>query len=116
MMVTSLLTVLAGGALYWIISGGLTLAWVATGPGLGFTIGSVAALAAFFLGALGIGPTAGQIGALGGEIAASGQGPTPQQIDRMQGLEKKLSSLENTEFVLLAIALVTMATARYWAF
>jgi hypothetical protein len=34
----------------------------------------------------------------------------------MQGLEKKLSSLENTEFVLLAIALATMATARYWAF
>lgn len=116
MMVTSLLTVLAGGVLYWMLSGGLTLAWAATGPGLGFTIGSVAALVAFFLGALGIGPTAGQIGALDGRIAASGQGPTPQQIDRMRGLEKKLSTLENTEFVLLVIALVTMATARYWVF
>jgi hypothetical protein len=116
MMVTSLLTVLGGGALYWIISGGLTLAWVGTGPGLGFTIGSVAALIAFFLGALGIGPTAGQIGALGGQIAAAGQGPTPQEIARMRGLEKKLNTLENTEFILLVIALVTMATARYWIF
>jgi uncharacterized membrane protein len=116
MMITSLLTVLAGGALYWMISGGLSLAWAATGPGLGFTIGSAAALIAFFLGALGIGPTAAQIGAFGGQIAASRQGPTPQQLDRMQALEKKLSSLENTEFVLLAISLVTMATARYWAF
>jgi hypothetical protein len=115
MMVTSLLTVLAGGALYWMLAGGLTLAWAATGPGLGFTIGSVAALLAFFLGALGIGPTSGQIGALGGQIAA-GQGPTQQQIARMRGLEKKLSTFENTEFILLVIALVTMATARYWVF
>jgi hypothetical protein len=115
MMVTSLLTVLAGGALYWTLSGGLTLAWAATGPGLGFTIGSVASLIAFFLGALGIGPTSGQIGVLGGQIAA-GQGATPQQSGRMRGLEKKLSTLENTEFVLLVIALVTMATARYWVF
>jgi hypothetical protein len=34
----------------------------------------------------------------------------------MRGLEKKLSTLENTEFVLLVIVLVTMATARYWVF
>jgi hypothetical protein len=114
MMVTSLLTVLAGGALFWTISGGLTLAWITTGPGLGFTLGSVAALIAFFLGALGIGPTAGQIGTLGEQIAR--QEPTQQQIARVQGLEKKLSTLENTEFVLLVIALVTMATARYWSF
>jgi uncharacterized membrane protein len=116
MVSTSLLTVLAGGALYWMISGGLTLAWITTGPGLGFTIGSVAALIAFFLGTFGIGPTSGQIGALGGQIGASGQGPTPAQASRMQALEKKLSLIENTEFVLLAISLVTMATARYWIF
>lgn len=116
MVTTSLLTVLAGGALYWIISGGLTLAWAKTGPGLGFTIGSVAALIAFFLGTFGIGPTSGQIGALGGQIAASGQGPTPQQASTLRGLEKKLSTIENVEFVLLVISLVTMATARYWIF
>lgn len=116
MVSTSLLTVLAGGALLWFLSGGLNLAWVQTGPGLGFTIGSVAALIAFFLGTFGIGPTSGQLGALGGQIAASGQGPTPEQASRMQALEKKLSTIENTEFVLLAISLVTMATARYWVF
>lgn len=116
MVTTSLLTVLAGGALYWIISGGLTLAWAKTGPGLGFTIGSVAALIAFFLGTFGIGPTSGQIGALGGQIAASGQGPTPQQASTLRGLEKKLNTIENVEFVLLVISLVTMATARYWIF
>jgi hypothetical protein len=116
MMSTSLLTVLAGGALYWFISGGLNLAWAATGPGLGFTIGSLAALVAFLLGTFGIGPTAGQISALGGQIAASGKGPTPEQGLKMATLERKLASVENVEFVLLVIALLTMATARYWAF
>jgi hypothetical protein len=116
MVTTSLLTVLAGGALYWMLSGGLTLAWAKTGPGLGFTIGSVAALIAFFLGTFGIGPTSGQIGALGGQIAASGQGPTPQQASQLKTLDSRLSLIENVEFVLLVIALLTMATARYWVF
>jgi uncharacterized membrane protein len=116
MVSTSLLTVLAGGMLYWFLSGGLNLAWAATGPGLGFTIGSLAALIAFFLGTFGIGPTSGQIGALGGQIAASGRAPSPEQTSRMQALEQKLSTIENVEFVLLVIALVTMATARYWVF
>ena len=116
MMVTSLLTVIAGGALYWFLSGGINLAWIRTGPGLGFTIGSVAALIAFFLGATIIGPTAGQIETLGRQIAASGQGPTPQQASTMQRLEKKIARTENLEFVLLIVSLVTMATARYWFF
>lgn len=116
MMSTSLLTVLAGGALYWFISGGLNLAWVKSGPGLGFTIGSLAALVAFLLGTFGIGPTAGQISALGGQIAASGKGPTPEQASKIQTLEKRMSTIENVEFVLLVTALLTMATARYWTF
>jgi hypothetical protein len=116
MMSTSLLTVLAGGALFWFISGGLNLSWAATGPGLGFTLGSLAALVAFLLGSFGIGPTAGKISALGGQIATSGNGPTPEQGLKMQTLEKKMTNLENVEFVMLVIALLTMATARYWAF
>jgi hypothetical protein len=116
MMITSLLTVIAGGVLYWSFSGGINLAWVATGPGIGFTIGSVAALVAFFLGAMGIGATAGQIEALGVQIATSGRGPTPEQAGKLHALETKVSALENVEFVLLVISLVTMATARYWIF
>lgn len=116
MISTSLLTVLAGGALYWFISGGLNLAWAASGPGLGFTIGSLAALVAFLVGTFGIGPTSGQMGALGGQIAASGQGPTPEQANTMQRLEKRLSRAEQIDFIMLVIAMLTMATARYWAF
>lgn len=116
MMVTSLLTILAGGALYWFSSGGLNGSWITTGPGLGFTIGSLAALIAFFLGMVGIGPTYGQIAALGQQIAAAGTSPTPEQVNQMRQLEKRVNVLERVEFVLLVIALVTMATARYWIF
>jgi hypothetical protein len=116
MMGTSLLTVLAGGALYWFLSGGFSLAWISSGPGLGFTIGSVAALVAFLVGGFGIGPTSGQMSVLGGQIAASGRGPTPEQSSLLQALEKKLARAEWIDFIMLAISMLTMATARYWAF
>lgn len=116
MISTSLLTVVAGGALLWFISGGLNLGWITTGPGLGFTIGSLAALVAFLVGTFGIGPTAGQMSVLGGQIAASGNGPTAEQVNLMQVLEKRLSRVEQVDFIMLVISMLTMATARYWAF
>lgn len=116
MQVTSLLTVLAGGVLFWSSSGGLNPAWLTTGPGLGFTLGSLASLVAFFVGTFGIGPISMQMGALGEQIAASGRGPTPEQISTMQSLEKRLNRVEQIDFVMLVIAMLTMATARYWIF
>jgi hypothetical protein len=116
MISTSLLTVLAGGFLYWFSSGGLNTAWMASGPGLGFTIGSLASLVAFLVGSFGIGPTSAQMGALGQQIGESGGRPTPEQISTLQALEKKLSRAEMIDFVMLVIAMVTMATARYWIF
>jgi hypothetical protein len=116
MLSTSLLTVVAGGALYLFTSGGLSLSWIKTGPGLGFTIGSIAALIAFLVGNLGIGPASGRIGALGQKIATSGGPPTPEQLSEVQALEKKLYQAEVIDFVALIIAMLTMATARYWVF
>lgn len=116
MISTSLLTVLAGGILYWFSSGGFNAAWIASGPGIGFTIGSLAALVAFLVGNFGIGPTAAQMGAVGRQIGASGGSPTPKQIGTLQSLEKKLARAELIDFVMLVIAMVTMATARYWTF
>lgn len=116
MSVSSFLTILAGLALFWYASGGLSVWWLRSGPGVGFTIGSIAAVIAFLLGMLGIGPTSGRIAALGQEMAASGKAPTPEQMNRMRQLEQRVSRLERVEFILLVVALVTMATARYWAF
>jgi uncharacterized membrane protein len=116
MIGTSLLTVLAGGILYWFSSGGFNAAWIASGPGIGFTIGSLTSLVAFVFGTFGIGPTSMQMGVLGGQIAASGKGPTPEQLAQMQALDKRLNVAETVDFIMLVVAMLTMATARYWAF
>lgn len=48
----STLAVLAGAVLYWRDSSGLQLSWISTPAGLGFTVGAVAALAAWLGGTL----------------------------------------------------------------
>lgn len=116
MMSTSLLTVLAGGALYVFTSGGFNLTWILSGTGLGFTIGSLAALVAFVVGSFVIGPTSGQLGALGQQIGMSGKPPTAEQLKTLHSLEMKLTRAEKIDFIMLSLAMLTMATARYWTF
>jgi hypothetical protein len=116
MQVNSTLCMLAGVILFWYASGGLSASWLASGPGIGFTIGSVAGLLSFVLGAAFIGPRGGRIGKLGAAIAAAGGPPSAAQAQEMHRLEVELARLEQVEFVLLVIALLTMATARYWYF
>ena len=116
MQVNSILGVVAGLIMFWFASGRLSASWLTSGPGIGFTIGSVAGLLSFFLGALFIGPRAGRIGKLGQNIAAAGGPPSAAQAEEMHRLETELARIENVEFGLLVIALLTMATARYWYF
>lgn len=116
MATISLLTVLAGGALYLNTSGGFNALWLTSGPGIGFTIGSAAGVIAFLVGTFGIGPTAGAMGALGAKIAQAGGPPSPEQLNALHSLEKRLNRVEVIDFVMLALSILTMATARYWDF
>ena len=116
MQSTSLATVLAGVVLYFYSSVGLNVFWIRTGPGIGLTLGSLAALIAFFVGNFGIGSTSAKMGALGQKIAASGKPPSPAQLSELQALEKRLNLAEWIDFTTLAISMLTMATARYWTF
>lgn len=116
MQVNSLLCVSAGALLFWFASGRLSSVWLSSGPGIGFTIGSVAGLLSFILGAAFIGPRAGRMGRLGAAIAAAGGPPSAEQAAEMHRLEAQIGRLESIEFALLVVALVTMATARYWFF
>lgn len=116
MGMVSLLTVLAGAVLYWNTSGGLNFNWIKTGPGIGFTIGSVVSIGVFFMGMTMMSPRGERMSALGKEIGMNGGAPTPEQAAEMEKLEQELAILERVDFVLLTIALLTMATARYWAF
>lgn len=112
----SILAILSGLGLLWFASGGLNGAWFTTGPGLGFTIGSLAGLAAFSVGFFGIRPRAEALGALGAAIAAAGGPPTPQQGAELGRLDAEIHFYERWDVLLLVVSLVMMATARYWIF
>lgn len=116
MNVASMLTILAGLALYWFSSGGLRAAWITSGPGLGLTLGSLAGLVAFGIGFVGIRPRAERMGALGAAIAAAGGPPTPEQGAELGRLDAEIHAYERWDVTLLVVSLALMATARYWGF
>ncbi len=108
------LTVLAGALLYWRDSSGLSLAWITTPTGIGFTLGALLALVGFVMGFVLVKPPADQMGKLSGEIESGGKPPTREQVAEMGRLNTSLVQLGRITFGLLTLALVCMATARYW--
>jgi uncharacterized membrane protein len=114
MGLASLLTVAAGALLYWRDSGGFQWSWITSAPGLGFSLGALVGIAVFFIGLLVIKPTAERLSALGQQIASAGQPPSIEQLAEMKRLQAKMSTISRWDFILLTIALLAMATARYW--
>ncbi len=109
-MGAAILTVLAGAVLYWRDSQGFTSAWTSSGPGWGFGIGAV-----FALGGMVFGMMVGQSAHKLGQISAAAKGnPTPEQIAELQATSKRMSTTSGISTALLILALVCMATARYW--
>jgi ribose/xylose/arabinose/galactoside ABC-type transport system permease subunit len=82
--------------------------------GLVLTIGAILATLAFFEGYLGVGKNVEKLTAMGGQIAASGAPPTPEQGSTMQKLQDDIKKHGQQDLVLLLLAVLAMATARYW--
>ena len=110
--VSAILTVLAGGSLYWIDSGGLTSAWMHSGAGLGFGIGAFFALIGFIFGMM-VGNTNGALAKLGAQIQGK---PTPEQMAQIGILRKRLSVVSPINAYSLILATLFMAIARYLHF
>jgi uncharacterized membrane protein len=110
------ITVLAGWTL-WLKNmsdfGGLS-DWLGTSFGKVLTIGGVLATISAFVGMLGVGRNVERLVDLGGEIAAGGGPPSPEQQTRMDQLGAKLEKFGKTDLTLLLLAVTAMATARYW--
>lgn len=114
--VSSWLTIGAGALLYLRDSGGLQMSWITSGVGLGFSIGALAALVSVLLGMTVLGPTARRIGALGAAMQA-GNGPaSAERQAELSRLNARMGVATRINVVLLTIALLCMATARYWSF
>lgn len=116
MVISSTLTVLSGALLVWQAASGHWLAWLQTGPGLGFALGSLVGIVVYFIGMFGVNPRAKRLAQIGAQIQAAGGAPTPAQGAELQKLDKEMSSFSLADFLLVALSLVLMATARYWTF
>jgi uncharacterized membrane protein len=116
MVVSSTLTVLSGALLLWLRAGGQWLNYVQTGPGLGFTLGSITGIVVYFVGMLGINPRAVKLAKLGAAIQAAGGPPTAAQGAELHRLDKEMSVLNLADFMLAALSLGLMASARFWLF
>jgi uncharacterized membrane protein len=112
-LVTAFLNIAAGIWLYWIFSSGFNMEWIGSDQGLSLTIGAVAAIVTFILGLAVTRPTLLRMGALGREIQSAEGPPKPEQMAAMQALQKRLATAGRIGAVLLVIAVIGMAVARY---
>jgi uncharacterized membrane protein len=108
--VSAILTVLAGGWLYWLDSDGLTSAWKNTATGVGFGIGALFALVGLVFGIM-VGTNTQALVKIGGQVQGK---PTPEQMNQIQTIRKRLALVGPINTFALIIALVCMATSRYW--
>ena len=88
--------------------------WVTSSFGFALTLGGLVATSTLFVGYLGVGRNVERMVDLGGEIAAGGGPPTPEQDAEMQRLGGALERHGKADLLLLLVAITLMATARYW--
>lgn len=114
MPIIAALTILSGLDLLRRVSGGFTPAWFSTAPGLTLTLGSVASLIAFTLGVFVMRPATLKIGGLMQQAAAAAEGPGRDSlVARAQALRRRGTLAARWVAALLAVAVATMAVARY---
>ncbi len=109
---SAILTVLAGGSLYWIDSGGFKSGWFGSPASWGFGIGGILALVGLVFGIL-VGKNSNQLGQLAAQIQGK---PTPEQMAKIQAAQRQLKFQSPISSIVLILALACMATARYWRF
>ena len=105
------LTVVGGAALYIHDAGGLQL-WTTT-SGWVFTLGAVCGIIAWASGGALLAPRLAQISKIGAEMQAAGGPPSADLLGRMQVLQGQVKRIGRTDTILIIVAIVTMATARY---
>ena len=111
--IVATLTILAGAGLYWRDSGGLQPSWITSPTGLAFTIGGLAAIAAFVGGFVLIGPSIAAQTSVRKELAAGDGVPTEAQRHRLEWADRRMRLANRVDLPLILLAGLTMAIARY---
>ncbi len=112
----AILTLIPGLLLYWRVTGGLSLSQITTGQGLTLTVGALAGISAFLIGALVIGQQDHKMVAIADDLEASGETPSPEQMDELRAAERTLSKGTLWASILLVIAVLAMASFQFVTF
>lgn len=109
------ITIAAGLFLYWHDwqAAGSLGDWVGTRFGLVLTIGAGLAVIGWLGGLFLLKPTQDRLMALASEAAASGS-PSAETVGQIQALQLRARRVAVSIFVILVVAVLAMATARYW--
>jgi hypothetical protein len=109
-------TIVGGAFLYWHDwqAYGSLGDWVGSRFGLGVTIGALASIVAFLIGLFGTKAGVDRLMALVQQTADAGGGPPPHMAREIQELQARLRVLAMTSLAFIAVAVLAMATARYW--
>ena len=113
MPVVALLTILAGLYLLWRASGSFDPAYFHSGIGLTLTVGAVASLVAFAIGAGVMRPAMLGAASVSRQAAAAAPEARDGLMQQAQALRVRAAAAGRIVAWLLGIATVTMAVARY---
>jgi len=113
MSVAGITNVIVGLRLMQIMSGNFQAAWFQSNHGIAITVGAITAIGALTIGLFLNRPRANRIAAIGAAIAASGGTPTPEQIQELGKLKKKLETGVKVMAWHLLVTVLLMSCARY---
>ena len=113
MMSATLLTILSGFGLVYVVAGPLGFRWFTVGMGRAIGVGALLTLVATVIGVAVNAPTAQRIAKLAAASQGPGRSPTPDEASQMQALQGRLARAAVAVTTLLVLAAACMAVARY---
>ena len=113
LMAASIITLLSGIGLYWHDSGGFQSDWLGSGPGRTFGLGGALGIVAAVIGMAVNSPTARQMATIIADAQAAGRPPSADEQATMARLQARLSSVSKVTSIMLVLATMLMAVARY---
>ncbi|HST57868.1 MAG TPA: hypothetical protein VLK84_04200 [Longimicrobium sp.] len=113
MMATAIVTILSGIALYARMSALTHGAFAESDQGITLGIGGIAGVLALLTGALGTGPAARRMGAIGARLRGESRAPTVDEARQMGRLQARVRVGTAVSLGMMLIAIVCMAIGRY---
>jgi uncharacterized membrane protein len=113
MMAAGLITVLAGIALLWVDSGGLQPAFMGSRLGITLSIGGTCGILAAVVGIGLAARNAYRLKGVAATIQSQKGGPTTEQLTQVAAIQGRLRMGGRLTAMLLGIAVICMAIARY---